>query len=211
MSTREKRVSELTQVHKQVEVCTRCDLWQSRTRAVPGAGDPEARLMFVGEGPGYHEDRQGLPFVGAAGRLLDSLLEGIGLDRADVFITNVVKCRPPGNRDPLPEELEACAPYLARQLELIAPRIVATLGRISMGRFLGPEATISRVHGQPRRIGGRIVMPLFHPAAALRQERYRVALEEDFQKLRRLLDETDAVDAAGDEAPEEPPEQLSLL
>ena len=166
--------------------------------------------MFVGEGPGYHEDRQGLPFVGAAGRLLDDLLEKIGLDRSEVFITNVVKCRPPANRDPQPDEIAACIAYLDRQVALINPKIIATLGRYSMAHFLGLEVTISRVHGQPRRVGGRTMYPLFHPAAALRQERYRTALEEDFLRLRDLLA---AEPAAADEpaASDLPPSQMSFF
>jgi uracil-DNA glycosylase len=201
---------DLTEVHRRVEVCTLCDLWRTRTRAVPGSGDPEAKLMFVGEAPGYHEDRQGLPFVGAAGRLLDDLLGRIGMDRADVFITNIIKCRPPANRDPQPPEIESCHPYLDRQVALINPTVIATLGRFSMAHFLGPSVAISRIHGQPYRIGGRIVYPLFHPAAALRQERFRTALEEDFTKLVDLLQSAgDAPAAASD--PDEPPEQLTLF
>jgi uracil-DNA glycosylase family 4 len=180
-------MSDLGDVHRQVAVCKLCDLWVSRTQTVPGAGDPEARVMFVGEGPGFHEDRQGLPFVGAAGRLLDQLLASIGLDRSEVFITNVVKCRPPNNRDPEPIEIETCFPYLQRQLDLIDPEIVVTLGRYSMARFLGAGQSITRIHGQVRRVGGRMVLPLFHPAAALRQERYRACLEQDFLLLPKLL------------------------
>lgn len=207
-------LSELTEVHRQIEVCTKCGLWKSRTRAVPGAGDPEARLMFVGEGPGFHEDRQGLPFVGAAGHLLDSLLEDIGLDRSEVFITNIVKCRPPGNRDPQPTEIAACTPYLDRQVAIIRPAVIATLGRFSMAHFLGPEVTISRVHGRPQRRQGRIIYPLFHPAAALRQEHYRLALEEDFRRLHEVLAEADRLAAGEDEGPPlppPPPSQLTLF
>ena len=204
-------MSELTAIHKQVEVCTKCALWRSRTRAVPGAGDPEARLMFVGEGPGFHEDRQGLPFVGAAGHLLDSLLEQIGLDRSEVFVTNVVKCRPPANRGPEPDEIAACTPYLDRQVALIRPKIIATLGRYSMAHFLGSEVTISRIHGQSRRLGGRIIYPLFHPAAALRQERYRAALEQDFLRLRDLLAGGEVAGSEGSDVPKPPPSQMSFF
>ncbi|NPV08371.1 MAG: uracil-DNA glycosylase [Anaerolineae bacterium] len=201
---------DLSAVHRQIMSCTWCDLSRSRTLAVPGAGDPEARVMFVGEGPGFHEDRQGLPFVGAAGRLLDQLLEGIGLDRSEVFITNIVKCRPPGNRDPLPHEIEACRPYLVKQVELIDCEIIVTLGRLAMAQFLGPGLSISRVHGQARRRDGRLVIPMLHPAAALRQERYRQDLELDFAVLKRALDEgIEPMPESRDDR--EPPEQLSLL
>ena len=203
-------MSELTDVHRQVEVCTKCDLWKSRTHAVPGAGDPEARVTFVGEAPGFHEDRQGLPFVGAAGHLLDQLLASIGLDRSEVFITNVVKCRPPANREPLPGEIDTCYPYLARQLELISPQVVVTLGRYSMARLLGPNLSISRIHGQPQKVGSRIILPLFHPAAALRQERYRAALEQDFQLLPQIL-EGGLTPAAGKADWPASPTQLNLL
>lgn len=203
--------TDLSALHRQIQQCELCRLSRTRTFAVPGAGDPEARLIFVGEGPGAHEDKQGLPFVGAAGRLLDKLLEGIGLDRSDVFITNMVKCRPPGNRDPQPEELSACRPYLARQVELINPDIIATLGRFSMAEFLGPGYSITRIHGQPRRVGGRLLVPLFHPAAALRQPRIKDDLEEDFQALARILAEGVVEVEEEPEAREEPPEQLSLL
>ena len=202
--------NDLTTLHRQVMACSWCSLSQSRTLAVPGAGDPEAQLMFVGEAPGFHEDRQGLPFVGPAGQLLDELLEGIGLDRSEVFITNIVKCRPPGNRDPLQPEIEACSPYLSKQVELIAPKIVATLGRFSMARFLDSGESITRVHGRPRRVAGRLVMPLIHPAAALRQDRYREVLKEDFQRLKRLL--TGELEVPGDGSDSQASsEQLSLF
>ena len=204
--------TDLSALHKQIQHCQLCRLALTRTFTVPGAGDPEARLMFVGEGPGAHEDKQGLPFVGVAGRLLDRLLEGIGLDRSDVFITNMVKCRPPGNRDPEPEELSACRPYLSRQVELINPTIVVTLGRFSMTEFLGPGYSISRIHGQPRRVGGRLLVPLLHPAAALRQPRVKDDLEADFQILARILANGEDIPVTEEtEAREEPPEQLSLL
>ncbi len=202
--------NDMPSLHKQIRRCELCELSRTRTFAVPGAGDPEARLMFVGEGPGAHEDKQGLPFVGAAGRLLDQLLEGIGMDRSDVFITNVLKCRPPANRDPLPNELDACRPYLTRQVQLINPDIVATLGRFSMAEFLGPGYSISRIHGKPRRVGGRLLVPLLHPAAALRQTRMKEELEADFQTLARILAEGAVVEET-EGAQETPPEQLSLL
>ena len=203
-------MSELMDLHEQIVACSKCGLSRSRTRAVPGAGDPETRLMFVGEAPGFHEDHQGLPFVGAAGRLLDELLGSIGLDRSEVFITNIIKCRPPSNRDPLRSEIEACSPYLDRQVELINPEIIATLGRFSMAYFLGAKVSISRIHGQPQRLKKHIIYPLFHPAAALRQKRFSADLQEDFQRLRLIL--ADELHVAGEEEePEEPPAQLSLF
>jgi uracil-DNA glycosylase family 4 len=202
---------DLRLLHRLIANCTLCPLHKSRTMAVPGHGDPEARVMFVGEAPGFHEDRQGLPFVGAAGHLLDELLQSIGLDRSEVFITNVIKCRPPGNRDPLPAEIEACAPYLDKQVELINPEIIVTLGRFSMARFLGPSASITRVHGQPRLADERIVLPLLHPAAALRQERFRAQLQEGFLVLKRLLSGELPPELRKEPPPGPPPQQLSLF
>jgi len=206
-------LEELEKLYAEVRVCPLCILSKSRTHAVPGDGPDDARIMFIGEGPGYHEDQQGLPFVGAAGKFLEELLAGIGMRRKDVYITNVVKCRPPGNRDPLPDEIEACRPYLDRQLALIKPQVVITLGRFSMARFF-PGQSISRIHGQARRVGGVLCVPMFHPAAALHQSRYRALIEEDFAKVPGLLAELDkGAPQAG--KPEEPPpilgEQLSLF
>jgi len=142
--------------------------------------------MFIGEAPGFHEDQQGRPFVGAAGRFLEELLESIGLKREDVFITNVIKCRPPGNRDPLPEEIEGCKPYLDRQIELLQPKLVVTLGRFSMARAF-PRARISHIHGQPRKIGGVVYYPMYHPAAALHQPGLRPTVEEDMRRIPELI------------------------
>jgi uracil-DNA glycosylase len=142
--------------------------------------------MFVGEAPGFHEDKQGFPFVGQAGKLLDQLLGGIGLSRDLVFVANVLKCRPPGNRDPMPDEIEACSKWLTRQIEIIDPKVIVTLGRHSMNRFI-PGAVISRIHGVPREIDGRTVVPMFHPAAALHQERYRSMIVADFERLPQIL------------------------
>jgi len=153
---------------------------------VPGEGPEDAEIMFIGEAPGFHEDQQGRPFVGAAGRFLEELLGIIGLKREQVFIANVIKCRPPGNRDPLPEEIEACKPFLDRQIELIQPRLVVTLGRFSMARAF-PKARISRIHGQPRKIGGVIYYPMYHPAAALHQPSLRSTVEEDMRRIPELL------------------------
>jgi len=145
--------------------------------------------MFIGEAPGFHEDQQGRPFVGAAGRFLEELLDSIGLTREDVFIANVIKCRPPGNRDPLPEEIEACKPFLDRQIELIQPKMVVTLGRFSMARAF-PKARISRIHGQPRKVSGVIYYPMYHPAAALHQPSLRHVVEEDMRRIPELLQQT---------------------
>jgi DNA polymerase len=165
--------------------------------------------MFIGEAPGHHEDRQGRPFVGAAGQLLEQLLVSIGLTRDDVFITNVVKHRPPGNRDPEPDEIEACKPFLERQIELVNPKVIATLGRFAMERYL-PDAKISKVHGQPQRLGDRILIPLLHPAAALHRGDWRPKLKEDFESLNRVLNESESPSSeVRDQDPSA--EQLSLF
>jgi DNA polymerase len=180
----------LEQVAAEVRVCPKCELARTRTHAVPGEGDPNARVMLIGEGPGWHEDQQGRPFIGNAGKFLNELLAKAGLGRDDVFITNVVKCRPPGNRDPLPDEIAACAPYLERQIAAIDPEVIVTLGRFSMARWF-PGERISRIHGQPKRDGKRLVVPMYHPAAALHQGALRGAIEEDFAKLPRILAEAE--------------------
>ena len=181
-------MSELESLATEISRCTGCLLHRGRTRAVPGAGPADAAIMFIGEAPGFHEDQQGLPFVGAAGSFLDELLQSIGLTRDGVFITNVIKCRPPGNRDPLPEEVEACKPYLDRQIALIQPKLVVTLGRFSMARAF-PKARISRIHGQPRKIGGVIYYPMYHPAAALHQPSLRRTVEEDMRRIPELIEQ----------------------
>jgi DNA polymerase len=208
------RQSQLDSLAEMVRLCTRCKLWQSRTLAVPGEGPPDSQLMFIGEGPGGTEDQTGRPFVGAAGKLLEQLLASIGLMRDDVYITNVVKCRPPMNRDPEPDEIEACKPYLGRQLKIIDPAIIVTLGRFAMERWL-PDKKITRVHGQAFRYGSRLIVPLFHPAAALRRAEWQIALEEDFLRLPDHLEEANAMRAAlvqeaGQEEPA-PPQQQKLL
>jgi DNA polymerase len=171
--------------------CTRCRLSQGRTQVVFGVGSPEADLMFVGEAPGFHEDKQGYPFVGSAGKLLDRLLEGIGLTRSDVYIANVLKCRPPGNRDPQPDEIEACESHLFRQIELIEPKLVATLGNFATKLLSGKPAGITRVHGREQEVtlgGSRVLLyPIFHPAAALYTPRMLEVLETDFRRLPDLL------------------------
>lgn len=184
-----ERQAEMDAIAAQVSVCTRCPLHAGRTRAVPGAGPTNADIMFIGEGPGYHEDKQGLPFVGQSGKYLEELLALIGLNRTQVFIGNVVKCRPPENRDPLPKEIETCTTlYLFRQIVLINPKVIVTLGRHSMGLFL-PGAKITQVHGQPRWKDDRAVLPLFHPAAVLRNPDLRPTMAADFKKIPELVAE----------------------
>lgn len=207
----ERSVEErLEEIAARVRACTRCDLWRTRTQAVPGEGNPRAEVMFIGEAPGYHEDRQGRPFVGAAGQFLNELLQRAGLRREEVYITNVVKCRPPGNRDPLPDEIAACAPYLEEQLAVIRPRIIVTLGRYSMSRWF-PNEKISRIHGQGRRIGEYVVVPMYHPAAALHQPALKELVEKDFDRLGEILAQVRAEAAASDEQPEEKPQQMRLF
>ena len=188
-----ERAAALREYAEQTASCTRCALAQGRTQVVFGSGSPDADLMFVGEAPGFHEDQQGVPFVGQAGKLLDRLLEGIGLTRADVFVSNVLKCRPPGNRDPLPDEIAACEPHLFRQIELIEPKLVATLGNFATKLLSGHPAGITRVHGQEQEVtlGARTVhlYPLYHPAAALYTPAMLRTLEEDFARLLELLSE----------------------
>jgi DNA polymerase len=177
------------ELYERIADCPNCMLARTRTQTVPGSGPPTSEVMFVGEGPGQREDERGLPFVGPAGKLLDEMLAAAGWTRAHVYVTNVVKCRPPGNRDPEPEEIAACAPYLEEQLRLLDARLIVTLGRFSMARWF-PGASISRIHGQPRRLEeGRIVVPMYHPAAALRNGALRPVLAADFARLPGLLEE----------------------
>jgi len=191
MAGAEERREQLVALYKEVQACARCPLHETRTKAVFGAGDADADLMFVGEAPGADEDRQGLPFVGRAGQLLNQMLEGIGLARDDVFIANVLKSRPPGNRDPQPLEIEACKPYLFRQIALIEPTVICTLGNFATKLLTGNPAGITRVRGTPQvhELGGRTVflLPLFHPAAALRTPAVKETLREDFATLPELL------------------------
>ncbi|MBN2547546.1 MAG: uracil-DNA glycosylase [Anaerolineales bacterium] len=177
---------ELKQVAQEVSVCTRCNLHYSRKNAVPGEGPANAEILFIGEGPGFHENEQGRPFVGAAGKYLDDLLAKINMKRSEVFIANVVKCRPPGNRDPQPDELAACSEYLERQIQAINPRAIVTLGRFSMAHFL-PNAKISEIHGQAMRVKGRLIIAMYHPAAGLHQRSLMSAIEEDFMRLPELI------------------------
>ena len=181
----------LAEFADQVSGCTRCRLAQGRTQVVFGVGNPQADLMFVGEAPGFHEDKQGLPFVGQAGKLLDKLLAEIGLQRSEVYIANVLKCRPPGNRDPQPDEIESCEPHLFRQIELIQPRLVGTLGNFATKLLSGKPVGITRVHGQEQEVvlgGNRVLLyPLYHPAAALYTPAMLNVLREDFRRIPQLL------------------------
>lgn len=208
-------VKVLQQVAQEVSVCTACGLHHSRKNAVPGEGPARAKIMFIGEGPGFHENEQGRPFVGAAGKFLEELLAKVGMKREEVFITNIVKCRPPGNRDPLPDEIQTCtSSYLDRQVKSINPKVIVTLGRLSMGLFL-PEAKISNVHGQSIWVKGRLVVPMYHPAAALHQQSLRPIIEKDFARLPELIAKAAGVAQKDEEAPSEkqqaPPKQLTLF
>ncbi len=185
--TREEKVKKLELIAKEVQKCQKCPLYKGTNKAVPGEGDPDAKVFFIGEGPGYNEDITGKPFVGRAGKFLDELIGIAGMRREEVFIGNVVKHRPPENRDPLPNEIEACAPWLDGQLEIIDPPFVVTLGRFSMTKFIY-GASISKIHGVPRKVGKRIIMPMYHPAAGLRSPAVAEALKEDFKKLQNLVD-----------------------
>jgi DNA polymerase len=206
----------LAQVATEVAVCTRCMLHHSRKNAVPGEGPANSMIMFIGEGPGFHENEQGRPFVGAAGNFLVELLQSIGMQREQVFIGNVVKCRPPNNRDPLPEELTACSEYLERQVQAINPKLIVTLGRYSMARFL-PTAKISDVHGQSFFVKGRLIVPMYHPAAALHQPSLKSVVQQDFARLPEMITRAKGLQpdkTGGETEPEKPkpePKQLSLF
>jgi DNA polymerase len=181
------REAALERLADKIRVCRHCDLARTRTQAVPGEGHPRASIMFVGEAPGAKEDTTGRPFVGASGRFLDTLLADIALKRADVFIANLNRCRPPGNRDPSPAEIEACSPYLRAQLRIIQPKVVCTLGRFAMNALIDPRLQISKVHGTPVEKAGMLFIPLFHPAAALYREALRETLIADMRAVRALL------------------------
>ena len=202
----------LQQIHEEIQTCTKCGLQFSRKHGVSGAGPADADIMIIGEGPGFHENETGIPFVGGSGRFLDELLEGIGMKRENVFIGNVVKCRPPGNRDPHTDELAACDSYLERQIAAINPKVIVTLGRFSMAKFL-PNAKISEVHGQASKVKGRLIVAMYHPAAALHQRSLRPILEADFAKLPALIAQADQASQLVDGAIDDnlPPEQLSMF
>lgn len=195
----------LGELHRTILTCTDCGLHRGRTKAVPGDGPEDAVIMFIGEAPGWHEDQQGRPFVGPAGQYLDQLLGSIRMKRESVFITNVVKCRPPNNREPLPGEILACRKYLDRQIELIRPKMIVTLGRHSMARYF-PGESISKVHGRPRRIDGVVYFPMYHPAAALHQGSLRRTIELDMLRIPQALVEAGRAVENGPQ-----PQQLSLL
>lgn len=208
----------LREVAVEVSTCSKCNLCRGRTKAVPGEGNSHAKILFIGEGPGFHEDRQGRPFVGPAGQFLDELLASINLKRADVFITNVVKCRPPNNRDPLPEEISACNEYLDRQIEALQPQVIVTLGRYSMAKFFANEK-ISAIHGRARKKDGFICIAMYHPAAGLHQASLKDVIREDFKKIPLVIAEAERL--ASTQQPrkpekslprdEPPPQQLSLF
>jgi DNA polymerase len=212
---------ELAQIAAEVNVCTQCKLHRGTIKAVPGEGPATAKIMFIGEAPGFNEDRQGRPFVGASGQFLSELLALAGLRRQDVFIANVVKHRPPNNRDPEPDEIAACGLFLERQINVIDPRVIVTLGRFSMAKWF-PNERITRIHGQPRWVGERLIVPMMHPAAALHQPQNRPLLEADFQRLPDILAQaereyakraaTPPPVAAAPSTPDEPElEQLSMF
>ncbi len=179
---------ELETVHSEIRACTKCELHKSRTNAVPGDGPSNAVVMFVGEGPGHNEDREGRPFVGAAGKLLTELLESVGLKRGEVFITNIVKCRPPDNRPPRQAEIDACNPYLQSQIELISPRIICPLGTPAIKTLMGPEYSATNIHGKPLRKGQVVFLPMYHPAAALYDATLKEVLFEDVKVLKDVLE-----------------------
>lgn len=208
----------LEQFAREISVCKKCALHESRKKAVTGEGPADAEIMFIGEGPGFHENEQGRPFVGASGKFLEQLLAQAGLERSDVFIANVVKCRPPANRDPQPEELQACSEYLDGQIEAIKPSIIVTLGRVSMGKYI-PGAKITSIHGQMHKIDGRFIIPMYHPAAALHQPALRPSILADFAKLPDQLNEArvalgrqvvEKKNSVASQTPEKP-QQLSLF
>lgn len=209
----------LAKIAGEVSVCTKCVLHESRKKSVPGDGPANAEIMFIGEGPGFHENEQGHPFVGASGKFLDQLLAQADVTREEVFIANVVKCRPPGNRDPLPDELATCDMYLEAQIKAINPSIIVTLGRISMSKFFS-GVKISAVHGQMQKVGERYVIPMFHPAAALHQSALKPTILADFAKLPDQLKEARAalgkpvvekVKKKAEEIPDDAPKQLNLF
>jgi uracil-DNA glycosylase len=198
-------MSELTDLYKDISVCKRCNLYKTATKAVPGEGPENAEILFIGEGPGFNEDQQGRPFVGAAGKFLEQLLGSIGLKREQVYITNVVKHRPPNNREPLPAEIAACSFWLDRQLALLHPQMIVTLGRHSMARFF-PNKSISKIHGSAERRDGIVCFAMYHPAAALHQQSLRYEIEHDMLKIPALLAEVKTPPPAL-----EKPQQLSMF
>jgi uracil-DNA glycosylase family 4 len=185
-------MSALTELYQQIGQCFRCEIAKARCNVVPGEGAENAGIMFIGEAPGWHEDQQGRPFVGPAGQFLDRLLASIGLDRRKVYIANVIKCRPPDNRDPLPTEIQNCRQWLDKQIEIISPRMIVTLGRYSMARYF-PGKSISKIHGTAQKRDGIIYYAMYHPAAALHQQSLKQAIEADMLKIPRILSEADTL------------------
>jgi uracil-DNA glycosylase len=202
-----KIMSTFGELNKQIEICQNCELARTRTRVVPGEGPENADILFIGEAPGYHEDQQGRPFVGPAGQFLDELLASINLKRNQVYIANVIKCRPPGNRDPLPGEIQSCKQWLDQQIELIKPKMIVTLGRYSMARYFANES-IGKIHGRAKKMDGVIYFPMYHPAAALHQGSLRKTITEDMKNIPRLLDEIETV---AETTTEPEPQQLNLF
>jgi DNA polymerase len=200
---------ELLQIADEVRSCTKCQLHLGRKNAVPGEGPADSDIVFIGEGPGFHENEQGRPFVGAAGKFLEELLASIDKTREQVFICNVIKCRPPGNRDPQLDEIQSCEGYLERQIQAINPKVIVTLGRFSMARYF-PNARISAIHGQADWVKGRLVVPMYHPAAALHQPSLREVVKADFAQLPGLIQQALETPSVNDEPPEEP-QQLNLF
>jgi DNA polymerase len=199
-------VSALAELYEKIGSCRACEeLASTRTRTVPGTGAEDAQIVFIGEAPGFHEDQQGLPFVGQAGQFLDHLLNTIGFKRNDVYICNVIKCRPPGNRDPLPDEIKNCQNWLDTQIELISPKMIVTLGRYSLAKYFPGEA-ISKIHGKERKIGNIIYFPMYHPAAALHQQSLRQTIEADMSRIPSILDRANEV-----KEEESRPQQLSMF
>mgnify|MGYP001276371934 CR=1 FL=1 len=205
-------MAQLEMLHRDIRVCQDCALHIGRTQAVPGEGAYNASLMFIGEGPGFNEDRQGRPFIGAAGQFLNELLASIGLERKDVFITNMVKCRPPNNRDPFPGEIEACSYYLEAQIDAIKPKVIVPLGRHALARWF-PNESIGKLRARPRKFNGVTLFPLYHPAAALHNGGLRSTIVEDFAKLGELLQQTDQAVGPpnGEQGKEDGNQQLSMF
>lgn len=191
----------LSDLHDSLRNCQKCRLASGRTQVVFGTGNPDASIMFVGEAPGFHEDKQGIPFVGAAGKLLTELLESAGLFRSQVYIANVIKCRPPNNRDPEPDEVDACQPFLLQQIQLIKPHLVCSLGNFATQTLLGRKVGITKVHGRHVQLTDFLLFPLYHPAAALHQGHLLSALRDDFQKLKQLLDTMTNTQQEGADSP----------
>lgn len=188
-------MSALTDLYSRIQLCQDCGLAKTRTNVVPGEGPENVDILFIGEAPGWNEDQQGRPFVGAAGQFLTHLIQSIQLTRQQVFIANVIKCRPPGNRDPLPGEIEACSKWLDKQIELLSPKLIVTLGRFSLARYF-PGESIGKVHGRPRKVGDLVCFPMYHPAAALHQGSLRKMIEEDMLKIPQLLKKMEEVPQA---------------